>query len=69
MVLSWVSTIEIRFLCLLFDSNINLLHLNFTFRNFLQVLCRYQPKWNLDLQLRPFYLSGIMAGTGTDSIV
>ncbi|KAL9971349.1 hypothetical protein ACROYT_G023862 [Oculina patagonica] len=29
-----------------------------------EVLCRYRPKWNLDLQFRPFFLSGIMAGTG-----
>ena len=29
-----------------------------------QVLCRYRPKWNLDLQFRPFFLGGIMAGSG-----
>ncbi|XP_020626224.1 glutathione S-transferase kappa 1-like isoform X2 [Orbicella faveolata] len=29
-----------------------------------EVLCRYQTKWNLDLQFRPFFLSGIMAGSG-----
>ncbi|KAJ7393538.1 Glutathione S-transferase kappa 1 [Desmophyllum pertusum] len=29
-----------------------------------EVLCRYRPKWNVDLQFRPFFLSGIMAATG-----
>ncbi|XP_022807845.1 glutathione S-transferase kappa 1-like isoform X1 [Stylophora pistillata] len=29
-----------------------------------EVLCRYRPKWNLDLQFRPFLLGGIMAGSG-----
>ncbi|RMX39385.1 hypothetical protein pdam_00005978 [Pocillopora damicornis] len=29
-----------------------------------EVLCRYRPKWNLDLQFRPFFLGGIMAGSG-----
>ncbi|XP_019628094.1 PREDICTED: glutathione S-transferase kappa 1-like [Branchiostoma belcheri] len=27
-----------------------------------EVMCRYQQKWNIDLKLRPFFLSGIMQG-------
>jgi len=27
-----------------------------------EVLCRYKNKWNIDLQLKPFYLAGIMKG-------
>ncbi|XP_031554458.1 glutathione S-transferase kappa 1-like [Actinia tenebrosa] len=29
-----------------------------------EVLCRYRPVWNLDLQFRPFFLSGVMSATG-----
>lgn len=29
-----------------------------------QILCRYQSRWNIKLELCPFYLSGIMAGSG-----
>ncbi|CAH1239446.1 GSTK1 [Branchiostoma lanceolatum] len=29
-----------------------------------EVMCRYQQKWNIDLKLRPFFLSGIMQGAG-----
>ncbi|CAH3023133.1 unnamed protein product [Porites evermanni] len=32
--------------------------------NFLQVLCRYRSRWNLDLQFRPFYLAGVMGASG-----
>lgn len=39
----------------IFDKNLNLSF---------QVLCRYQPHWKMDLHLRPFFLGGIMKGTG-----
>ena len=29
-----------------------------------QALCRYQPHWNMDLVLRPFFLGGIMKHSG-----
>jgi DSBA-like thioredoxin domain len=36
---------------------------NFTLVIF-QALCRYQPHWNMDLVLRPFFLGGIMKHSG-----
>uniref|UniRef100_A0A8C7E4U1 Glutathione S-transferase kappa n=1 Tax=Naja naja TaxID=35670 RepID=A0A8C7E4U1_NAJNA len=29
-----------------------------------EIICRYRPIWNLDLHLRPVFLSGIMKATG-----
>jgi len=29
-----------------------------------EVLCRYKGRWNLDLKLRPFFLGGVMKGSG-----
>ncbi|XP_076472431.1 glutathione S-transferase kappa 1-like [Babylonia areolata] len=29
-----------------------------------EILCRYRPHWNMDLRLRPFFLGGIMQGSG-----
>ncbi|ESO84078.1 hypothetical protein LOTGIDRAFT_108316 [Lottia gigantea] len=29
-----------------------------------EVLCRYRSNWNLDLQLKPFFLSGVMEASG-----
>ncbi|XP_032233748.1 glutathione S-transferase kappa 1 [Nematostella vectensis] len=29
-----------------------------------EVLCRYRPKWNLDLKFRPCFLGGIMSSSG-----
>lgn len=28
------------------------------------MLCRYRPRWSIDLQFRPFFLSGVMAVVG-----
>lgn len=30
----------------------------------LQVLCRYENRWNMDLKLKPFFLGGIMNESG-----
>jgi len=29
-----------------------------------EILCRYKSRWNLDLKLRPFFLGGVMKGSG-----
>ncbi|KAJ8319835.1 hypothetical protein KUTeg_001422 [Tegillarca granosa] len=29
-----------------------------------EVLCRYNKRWNMDLKLKPFFLGGIMQGSG-----
>ncbi|KAL8578227.1 hypothetical protein ACOMHN_040988 [Nucella lapillus] len=29
-----------------------------------EILCRYRPHWNMELKLRPFFLGGIMQGSG-----
>ncbi|KAI8500360.1 Glutathione S-transferase kappa 1 [Branchiostoma belcheri] len=29
-----------------------------------EVLCRYQTRWNIDLQLRPFFIGGVFKETG-----